>query len=154
MPGIHARMSPLDVLQSFPPHGDTAPGLLRSRTARIPDAPWLAGDIRGWRYDQAWLASRLLACHLRALGAAKGDRIVLASLNSDLGALLLMASGHLGAVLVPINPALVAAGDSGTPLVLSDPDSAAGKELRKITVGGRGTHYCPNCQRPKKRTNR
>jgi len=106
MPGIHARMSPLDVLQSFPPHGDTAPGLLRSRTARIPDAPWLAGDIRGWRYDQAWLASRLLACHLRALGAAKGDRIVLASLNSDLGALLLMASGHLGAVLVPINPAL------------------------------------------------
>ena len=33
---------------------------------------------------------------------------------------------------VPIDPALVAAGDSGTPLVLSDPDSAAGKELRKI----------------------
>jgi len=34
------------------------------------------------------------------------------------------------------------------------PCHRCGKELRKITVGGRGTHYCPNCQRPKKRTNR
>jgi ATP-binding protein involved in chromosome partitioning len=34
--------------------------------------------------------------------------------------------------LVPLDPALVAAGDSGVPLVLSAPDSAAGKELRRI----------------------
>jgi len=34
------------------------------------------------------------------------------------------------------------------------PCHRCGKELRKITVGGRGTHYCPNCQRPQKRTNR
>ncbi|GAB3242134.1 Mrp/NBP35 family ATP-binding protein [Mycolicibacterium hippocampi] len=33
---------------------------------------------------------------------------------------------------VPLDPALVSAGDSGTPLVLSDPDSAAAKELRSI----------------------
>ena len=33
---------------------------------------------------------------------------------------------------VPLDPALVAAGDSGVPLVLSAPDSAAGKELQKI----------------------
>src|ERR1700712_3187746 len=33
---------------------------------------------------------------------------------------------------VPLDPALVAAGDSGIPLVLSAPDSAAGKELQKI----------------------
>jgi ATP-binding protein involved in chromosome partitioning len=33
---------------------------------------------------------------------------------------------------VPLDPALVAAGDDGVPLVLSAPDSAAGKELRKI----------------------
>lgn len=33
---------------------------------------------------------------------------------------------------VPLDPALVAAGDSGLPTVLSAPDSAAGKELRKI----------------------
>ncbi|EHI13006.1 Mrp/NBP35 family ATP-binding protein [Mycolicibacterium thermoresistibile] len=33
---------------------------------------------------------------------------------------------------VPLDPALVSAGDAGVPLVLSAPDSAAGKELRKI----------------------
>jgi ATP-binding protein involved in chromosome partitioning len=33
---------------------------------------------------------------------------------------------------VPLDPALVTAGDAGVPLVLSAPDSAAGKELRKI----------------------
>jgi ATP-binding protein involved in chromosome partitioning len=33
---------------------------------------------------------------------------------------------------VPMDTALVSAGDSGVPLVLSAPDSAAGKELRGI----------------------
>ncbi len=33
---------------------------------------------------------------------------------------------------VPLDPALVTAGDSGVPLVLSAPESAAGKELRSI----------------------
>lgn len=36
---------------------------------------------------------------------------------------------------VPLDPALVSAGDSGVPLVLSAPDSAAGAELRKIAEG-------------------
>ena len=33
---------------------------------------------------------------------------------------------------VPLDPALVAAGDAGTPIVLSAPDSSAGKELRGV----------------------
>ena len=33
---------------------------------------------------------------------------------------------------VPLDPALVAAGDCGVPLVLSAPESAAGTELRAI----------------------
>jgi ATP-binding protein involved in chromosome partitioning len=33
---------------------------------------------------------------------------------------------------IPLDPALVAAGDSGVPMVLSAPDSAVGKELRSI----------------------
>jgi len=33
---------------------------------------------------------------------------------------------------VPLDPALVSAGDDGVPLVLSAPDSTAGKELRSI----------------------
>ena len=33
---------------------------------------------------------------------------------------------------IPLDPALVSAGDSGIPIVLSAPDSAAGKELRSV----------------------
>jgi ATP-binding protein involved in chromosome partitioning len=33
---------------------------------------------------------------------------------------------------IPMDPALVAAGDSGVPIVLSSPDSAVGKELRSV----------------------
>jgi len=36
---------------------------------------------------------------------------------------------------VPLDPALVSAGDSGVPLVLSAPDSVAGRELRAIAEG-------------------
>jgi len=98
-------LTPLEVLQSFPPHDDTLPGLLHSRCIRCGDAEWLAGEIRPWRYAQARQASLYLACLLQARGVARGDRIALVSLNSDLSALLLLASGQLGAVFVPINPA-------------------------------------------------
>ena len=33
---------------------------------------------------------------------------------------------------IPLDPALVAAGDAGVPMVLSAPDSPVGKELRSI----------------------
>ncbi|HSS23580.1 MAG TPA: Mrp/NBP35 family ATP-binding protein [Mycobacterium sp.] len=36
---------------------------------------------------------------------------------------------------IPLDPALVAAGDSGIPIVLSAPDSPAGKELRSVADG-------------------
>ncbi|MHA7649401.1 Mrp/NBP35 family ATP-binding protein [Mycobacterium sp. ML4] len=36
---------------------------------------------------------------------------------------------------IPLDPALVAAGDAGVPVVLSTPDSAVGKELRRIADG-------------------
>lgn len=55
-----------------------------------------------------------------------GGRHVAESLSRSVGAEVPL----LGQV--PLDPELVAAGDSGVPLVLSAPDSAAGKELRKI----------------------
>jgi ATP-binding protein involved in chromosome partitioning len=36
---------------------------------------------------------------------------------------------------IPLDPALVAAGDAGVPIVLSAPDSPAGKELRNVADG-------------------
>jgi ATP-binding protein involved in chromosome partitioning len=36
---------------------------------------------------------------------------------------------------IPLDPALVTAGDSGVPIVLSAPDSPVGKELRSVADG-------------------
>ncbi|PJK18453.1 sodium:proton antiporter [Mycobacterium goodii] len=55
-----------------------------------------------------------------------GGRLVAESLTRSIGAEVPL----LGQV--PLDPALVSAGDAGVPLVLSAPDSPAGKELRKI----------------------
>jgi ATP-binding protein involved in chromosome partitioning len=55
-----------------------------------------------------------------------GGRQVAASLSRAVGADVPL----LGQV--PLDPALVSAGDDGVPLVLSAPDSTAGKELRNI----------------------
>ncbi|MBP2450756.1 Mrp/NBP35 family ATP-binding protein [Mycolicibacterium lutetiense] len=58
-----------------------------------------------------------------------GGRQVAESLTRSVGAEVPL----LGQV--PLDPALVTAGDSGVPLVLSAPESAAGAELRKIAEG-------------------
>ncbi len=55
-----------------------------------------------------------------------GGRLVAESLTRSIGADVPL----LGQV--PLDPALVSAGDAGVPLVLSAPDSPAGKELRKV----------------------
>jgi ATP-binding protein involved in chromosome partitioning len=55
-----------------------------------------------------------------------GGRQVAASLSRAVGADVPL----LGQV--PLDPALVSSGDDGVPLVLSAPDSTAGKELRNI----------------------
>ncbi|AIU10106.1 Mrp/NBP35 family ATP-binding protein [Mycolicibacterium smegmatis] len=55
-----------------------------------------------------------------------GGRLVAESLTRSIGAEVPL----LGQV--PLDPALVSAGDAGVPLVLSAPDSPAGKELRKV----------------------
>jgi crotonobetaine/carnitine-CoA ligase len=96
----------LQVLASYAPHDETLPSILRSRAEARPMAELLAGEIRGWRYADAERASELLAGLLRSHGVVKGDRVALVSLNSDLGPLLLLALGRIGAVFVPVNPAL------------------------------------------------
>ena len=136
---MQTPLTPLEVLQSYPPHDDTLPGLLRSRCARCAEAEFLAGDVRSWRYGQACLAALRLAGLLRAHRVERGDRIAFVSLNSDLGALLLLAAGRLGAVFVPINPALTGQ-EIGyvlkhcePRLVVAQPDYAA--RMREIVTG-------------------
>ena len=103
---IRNALTPLQVLDSFPAHGSTLPALLASRCTAVPQRELLAGEIRPWTYAAAQQAIERIAAQLVALGVVKGDRVACVSHNSDLVPLLFLAIGRLGAVFVPVNPAL------------------------------------------------
>jgi crotonobetaine/carnitine-CoA ligase len=99
-------LSPLEVLDRFPAHESTLPALFASRCAAVPKRELLAGEIRPWTYAAAQAAVERIAAQLLAHGVAPGDRVACVSPNSDLVPLLFMAVGRVGAVFVPVNPAL------------------------------------------------
>ena len=99
-------LTPLEVLDGFPAHAATLSSLLASRCRAVPQRELLAGEIRPWTYAAAQAAAGRMAALLVGLGVAKGDRVACVSHNSDLVPLLFLALGRLGAVFVPVNPAL------------------------------------------------
>ncbi|MES3001532.1 MAG: AMP-binding protein [Pseudomonadota bacterium] len=99
-------LTPLQVLDSFPAHAATLCALLASRSRAVPERELLAGEIRPCTYAAAQAASERIAAQLAALGVSKGDRVTCVSHNSDLVPLLFLAIGRIGAVFVPVNPAL------------------------------------------------
>jgi crotonobetaine/carnitine-CoA ligase len=99
-------LTPLAVLDSFARHEDTLDGLLHSRRSGRDGVELLAGEFRTWRYGDAETASELVASLLRSHGVVKGDRVVMLSRNSDLTLLVFLALGRVGAIFVPVNPAL------------------------------------------------
>jgi len=124
-------LSPLQVLERHPAHGQTLPALLASRCAACGEQPLLAGELRPWTYAQAAEGSELLAGVLHAQGVGRGDRVVHVSLNADWGPLLLLALARIGAVFVPSNPALApqelayVLGHCGATLVIAAPEDLA-----------------------------
>jgi len=99
-------LTPLAVLDSFARHEETLAALLHTRGLGRADAELLAGEIRPWTYADAEAASVLLASVFLGHGVTKGDRVVMVSRNSDLALLAFLALGRIGAVFVPVNPAL------------------------------------------------
>lgn len=99
-------LTPLEVLDSFPAHACTLPGLFESRCDAVPGRDLLAGEIRPWTYAAARQAVARIAAQLVALDVRRGDRVACVSHNSDLVPLLFLALGQVGAVFVPVNPAL------------------------------------------------
>ena len=100
------ELTPLEVLDSFPSHEETLSSLLSSRVRQTPARPLLSGEIPHWTYLAAQQAAASLAGALHDRGVAHGDRVAMVSHNSDLGPLVLLALGRLGAIFVPVNPAL------------------------------------------------
>ena len=132
-------LTPLAVLDSFARHEDTVAALLRSRGLSRADGELLAGEIRSWSYADAEAASVLLASALLGHGVAKGDRVVMVSRNSDLALLIFLALSRIGAVFVPVNPALTAE-EIGYILAHSKPGLVIGQEellQRLVEIAGR-----------------
>jgi carnitine-CoA ligase len=103
---MSSDLTPRQVLELFPPHGDTIPSLLASRRAVSGEKPVLIFEHRVWSYAELEEATRQLARALSLRGARQGDRIALVSLNCDLSLILFLAVARLGGLFVPLNPGM------------------------------------------------
>ena len=99
-------MKAATVLRRYPGPVRTIPELLGSRAAVVPEQPALEFESRVWTYAQLAEGTSLLARHLRALGVRTGDGVAHIETNSDIAVLLFLATASLGAIFVPMNPAL------------------------------------------------
>jgi len=95
-----------DVLNRYPGPVRTIPELLHSRAAVVPQQPAVEFEARAWTYAQLAAGSAALAQRLAAMGVQAGDRVAHVEANSDIAVLLFLASVSLGAIFVPMNPAL------------------------------------------------
>lgn len=99
-------MNAADVLNRYPGPVRSIPELLRSRAAAVPQQPAVEFENEVWTYAQVQSGADALAWHLAGLGIGPGDRVAHVETNSDLAVLLFLATVALGAIFVPMNPAL------------------------------------------------
>lgn len=99
-------MNAADVLNRYPGPVRTIPELLHSRAAVVPQQPAVEFEDRVWTYSQLAAGSRAVAQALAGVGLEPGDRVAHVETNSDLAVLLFLAAVSLGAIFVPMNPAL------------------------------------------------
>lgn len=99
-------MNAAQVLQRYPGPVRSIPELLDSRAAVVPQQPAVEFEDEVWTYAQLQAGSRALARELAVLGVRHGDRVAHVETNSDLAVLLFLATVSLGAIFVPMNPAL------------------------------------------------
>lgn len=122
-----SELSPAAVLALYPQHAGTIPSFLAARVAVQPDRLVLQVEHRKWTYRQLEEASERLAGVLARRGIARGDRIALIALNSDLSVALFLAAARLGAIFIPLNPAATRAdleyllGHSRASLIVAQP---------------------------------
>jgi len=100
------ELTPAQVFALYPSHDDTLPSLLASRATAIPDAEALLFQPRSWTYGQLQEGVEMLAAVLAAQGVNAGDLVAHVAPNSDVAVLLFLSLARIGAVFVPLNPAL------------------------------------------------
>ncbi|MET9732059.1 acyl-CoA synthetase [Streptomyces sp. NPDC006458] len=113
-----------------PGHGSTVDGVLRRSARRTPVRVAVEHRDRAWTYEELDDAVSRAASVLRAEGLAPGDRVAAYGHNSDAYLIAFLACARAGLVHVPVNQNLTGddltylIGQSGSALVLSDPDIA------------------------------
>lgn len=85
------------------PRQSTIADLVRRSAQRTPETVAVEFADRTWTYAQWDTAVTAVARHLLSLGLAPGDRVAAYGANSDVYALLFLASARAGLIHVPIN---------------------------------------------------
>src|SRR4051794_1865093 len=112
-------------------HGSTVDGVLRRSARRTPARVAVEYGERGWTYAELDDAVSRAASVLLGEGLAPGDRVGAYGHNSDAYLIAFLACARAGLVHVPVNQNLTGddlayiVGQSGSALVLADPDIAA-----------------------------
>ncbi|MFI6405504.1 acyl-CoA synthetase [Streptomyces sp. NPDC050548] len=114
-----------------PGHGSTVDGVLRRSARRTPARVAVDYGERSWTYQELDDAVSGAASVLLDQGLAPGDRVGSYGHNSDAYLIGFLACARAGLVHVPVNQNLTGddlayiVGQSGSALVLTDPDLAA-----------------------------
>ncbi|RPJ73404.1 MAG: long-chain fatty acid--CoA ligase, partial [Acidobacteria bacterium] len=96
-------MLPLDVLQCYPDHGGTLPGLFTSRAGRESGRPFLLFEDRTWTWGECEAAVGRAAAALAGRGLRAGDKLAVMAPNSDAYVIVFLALARMGAILVPVS---------------------------------------------------
>jgi crotonobetaine/carnitine-CoA ligase len=103
--GKGALITPDDVVAGYPSRSYTLPSLLASRVRVLPDKPFIVFDDQYKTYAQFAVDVEQAARWLNARGIEQGDRVAVFSGNHPSTVTILFALAHVGAIMVPINPA-------------------------------------------------
>ncbi|KUN19858.1 acyl-CoA synthetase [Streptomyces antibioticus] len=112
-------------------HDSTVDGVLRRTARRTPARVAVEYGERSWTYEELDAAVSRAASLLLGEGLSRGDRVGAYGHNSDAYLIAFLACARAGLVHVPVNQNLTGddlayiVGQSGSTLVLTDPDLAA-----------------------------
>jgi carnitine-CoA ligase len=97
-------LTPLAVLQQYPPHDYTLDSVFTSRAQSDATRPFLTFEGTTWLWSAFRDAYAHLAQSLAARGIKRGDRVAIMAANHPAHLLLMFALARLRAIFVPLNP--------------------------------------------------
>jgi acyl-CoA synthetase (AMP-forming)/AMP-acid ligase II len=100
----HAKTSP--TLLDSPPGPGTIPGLLADAVREAPQSPAIHDASGMWNYGELAEAAQAFAAWLRGQGVRRGDRVVAQLPSRRELAAMFYGTVALGAIFVPLNPAM------------------------------------------------